>query len=175
MEFKGLIYNEVDYSDRYKVSDNGEIYSLKSNRILKTRVNKNGYVVICIALGSRENRKSIRINRAVACTFIPNTENKPEVNHKDTNKLNNHISNLEWNTSKENTQHASRNGRMVNKNKKLVMNVTINEVFDSVSLAGTWLLTNYNNNGDIETFRKCISRCCNGDRPTAYGYKWKFI
>ena len=51
------------------------------------------------------NKNTYSIHRLVALTFIENKENKPEVNHKDGNKLNNHVSNLEWNTTQENLEH----------------------------------------------------------------------
>jgi hypothetical protein len=50
------------------------------------------------------------IHRLIAETFIPNIDNKPEVNHKDGNKLNNHIDNLEWSTHKENCEHRELTG-----------------------------------------------------------------
>jgi hypothetical protein len=65
---------------------------------------KNGYFRI------RLNGKKYSIHRLIAETFIPNPDNKPEVNHKDGNKLNNHISNLEWVTHSENTKHAFKMG-----------------------------------------------------------------
>jgi DNA-binding XRE family transcriptional regulator len=79
----------------YKISDEGRVFSYKREIILKQTRTKKGYKRIGL-LG-----KSFLIHRLVAQAFIPNPENKPEINHKDTNKLNNHSSNLEWVTSKE--------------------------------------------------------------------------
>ena len=65
---------------------------------------------VCVSLGSRERKKIFKIHRAVAETFIPNPENKQQVNHKDGNKQNNTVLNLEWATPKENMEHASKTG-----------------------------------------------------------------
>ena len=62
-----------------------------------------------MALGRRVTTSA---HRLVAIAFIPNPENKTDVNHKDGNKNNNHVSNLEWATRKENMAHASKNGLM---------------------------------------------------------------
>lgn len=107
--WRTLIYHE-DVYDRFEVSDCGKIRNVKTGTIYKTYENHNGYLQVCVSLGSRKNKKVFRINIAVACTFIPNPENKPEVNHKDGNKLNNNVSNLEWVTSSENMKHAYSNG-----------------------------------------------------------------
>lgn len=83
-----------------------------NERVLKTCINRRGYKTI--RLKWFENGKSIsktkKIHRLVCEAFHPNPENKPEVNHKDLNTLNNDFRNLEWVTSKENTNHAQRMG-----------------------------------------------------------------
>lgn len=104
-----LVYHGEVY-DGFEVSDCGKIRNVKTGTVYKTYENHNGYLQVCVSLGSRKSKKVFRINIAVACTFIPNTENKPEVNHKDGNKLNNNASNLEWVTSSENMRHAYDNG-----------------------------------------------------------------
>ena len=97
------------FEGRYKASSNGQILSCpKTNidKILKQRI-EDGYLVI--TSGKRPHRKKLRVHRLIALTFIPNPQNKPEVNHIDGNKQNNHYANLEWCTRKENAEHASLN------------------------------------------------------------------
>ena len=76
--------------------------------------NHNGYSMIDVG-----HKKRYRVHRLVALGFIPNPDNKPTVNHKDGNKHNNHVSNLEWATYKEQMQHANRIGLMDHVYKKL--------------------------------------------------------
>lgn len=94
------------YEDFYHVSNYGRVKSFHKGkvRILKPQDNRNGYLFIGIAINSET--KYCLIHRLVAQAFIPNPQGKPEVNHCDGHKLNNHVSNLEWCTASENRQHA---------------------------------------------------------------------
>jgi hypothetical protein len=98
----------VGYEQYYLISDHGRLFSLIQNRPLKTTANVRGY--IGTSLNIIKTRKSAMVHRLVAIAFIPNPDNKKEVNHIDGNKLNNHISNLEWVTPKENVEHMWRTG-----------------------------------------------------------------
>ena len=81
----------------------GTVYYTKKGRVLKAGINRNGYytVVLC----KDRIQKSYDVHRLVAMTFIENNLNKKAVNHIDSNKLNNCISNLEWVTDRENNTH----------------------------------------------------------------------
>lgn len=103
------------YGGRYKASSLGHIKSLlglfKSGRHLKPRLNHRGYH--CVVLSESKGSKQIQvtIHRLVALTFIQKRHrHRLEINHKDGNKLNNHVSNLEWCTKSENVLHAYRIG-----------------------------------------------------------------
>ena len=105
--WKRLSYNNVDYGDYYLVSNFGNIKNVASGHIRKGYTNKNNpYYKIILSFGGRDKTATIKVHRAVAETFIPNPSNLPQVNHKDGNKLNNNIDNLEWVSEKQNLIHA---------------------------------------------------------------------
>ena len=98
-----------DYEGLYQVSNFGRVKSSYTNRILKPIKHTTGYLGVNLYKNNVSYTKTI--HRLVAQAFIPNPENKPEVNHIDEDKTNNMISNLEWVTSKENVNHGTRNER----------------------------------------------------------------
>lgn len=93
----------------YIVSDTGRIRRDGSDKDHSVRDRK-GYLAVDLYDGGERSTK--RVHRLVAEAFVPNPDNKPEVNHKDGNKHNNNASNLEWVTSKENCRHAWGQGLM---------------------------------------------------------------
>lgn len=112
---KEIWKNIKGYEDLYQVSDTGRVKSLSrlrkgnggytSERILKPTLNsKTGYLYVALCKDGKPKTKSIHRFQAIA--HIKNSKNKPEVNHKDGNKLNNNSYNLEWVTSSENRNHA---------------------------------------------------------------------
>ena len=95
----------VENFPQYLVSNDGQV--VRNGRILKTQVSKHGYKTLDLCKdGVRHSKK---VHRLVAEAFIPNPNKLPEVNHKDTNKLNNMHTNLEWVTKLGNMRHASKN------------------------------------------------------------------
>lgn len=108
-EWRFVIYKGKEYRN-YEVSNEGEIYSLKHKKILKPGKNTKGYLTI--GLFYEKKHISARVHRVVAETFIPNPDNKPQINHIDGDKTNNRVSNLEWVTDSENKRHAFSTGLM---------------------------------------------------------------
>ena len=124
---KELVWKDVaGFEGFYKVSENGDILSLarvdtyinqgtlvkrnRSEKMLTHKVSRTGYATYHLRDATRDIESWPSAHRLVAIAFIPNIDNKPYINHKDGDKLNNHYSNLEWCTAQENTQHAYDNG-----------------------------------------------------------------
>lgn len=112
-----------DYEGIYEVSDTGLVRSLdrvdRLNRFKKGTLKApcdNGRGYLCVNLKAHGKQAQKTIHRLVATAFIPNPDNLPEVNHKDGNKANNHVDNLEWCTVSDNKKHAFKNG--LNKQRK---------------------------------------------------------
>lgn len=97
-----------DYEGHYRVSNYGNVHSLKSNIILKPSI-AGQYKYLKVHLCKKGKSKGFYIHRLVGQHFIPNPETKYSINHKDGNKFNNHISNLEWATGTEQNNHAYKN------------------------------------------------------------------
>lgn len=96
------------YEGIYKISNLGNVYSLKRNKLLLPKMDRYGYV--SVKLYKNGNHQKYNIHRLVAISFIPNPFNKETVNHINGIKNDNRMDNLEWATYKENTQHAIRTG-----------------------------------------------------------------
>lgn len=95
------------FLNRYKVNKGGEIFDCEKSVLLVAKILRKYYSVRL----KRENRWSAySVHRILATTFIKNSQSKPQVNHKDGNKLNNNIENLEWCTASENIAHSFRTG-----------------------------------------------------------------
>ena len=159
----------------YEVSSLGNVKNIKTGKVLKNCV-KGGYYHI--SLTNENYRKSLLVHRLVALAFIENPENKSDVNHKDKNKLNICVSNLEFMTRQENNIHRCKGMKITcNKNKEVLrIDKNTNEIlekYNSIELAGTWAF----NNGYTKTIhngRNSIGNCLNGLSKITYNFKWEY-
>lgn len=160
------IWKIIENYGNYMVSNLGRVKSLKTSTILKERSTKEGYVRV--VLWEKGKGKSCLIHRLVAQAFIPNPDSLPEVNHKDENKLNNSVENLEWCTHQYNCNYGTGKQRQVEQLSKSVIQFTL----DGIKV-GEYKSTN---DAERETGYKHqnIGKCCLGKYKQAYGYIWKF-
>lgn len=106
------MYRDVKgYEGIFGVSECGKVWSYRTNKELSLVKSKTGYWTLSTKIGGRKGKDvCFKVHRLVAEAYVPNPENKLFVNHKDSNKLNNHYTNLEWVTNSENIKHAYING-----------------------------------------------------------------
>ena len=206
---KKEIWKDIkNYEGLYQISNTGRVKSLKrvvphknrwksktSKRIIEEKIlkqNKTIHNYLFVQLYKNNKNQSNRIHRLVASAFIPNSQNKPCVNHIDGNKNNCHISNLEWCTYSENSIHAFKTGlkkisnkqkerasllgkktgkinikKAIKANKKKIMCIETKETFNSLTEAA-------------KAKRASMSSICmhikgNKKYTRAGGYTWKYI
>lgn len=160
------------YEGKYQVSSFGRVKSLNYRRtgreqILETHKNTYGYLMV--SLWKNGKCKQSLVHRLVASAFIPNPDNLPEINHKDENKENNRVDNLEWVLHKDNTRYGTRNERITKnmtgpKKSKPVLCVETGKNYSSSMEAERKTGVNY---------RRIID-CCHGKQKTTKGYHWRY-
>ena len=152
----------------YEVSDKGRVKSIGygKEKILKPFSNKDGYLQV--GLRKNRGRKNWLVHRLVAKTFIPNPDNLPEVNHKDEDKTNNSVQNLDWCDKKYNNNYGTRTQRQADKCSKPVIQFTKDGEFvrEWKSMNDVQRNLNYSQGN--------ISSCCTGRYKYAYNFIWKF-
>ena len=160
----------------YAVSEDGTVYSLNYNHTGKIKalcpaIDKNGYLQVRISKDNRAHSKTV--HRLVAKTFIPNPDNKPEVNHKNGIRTDNRVENLEWVTSSENLFHSykvlGRKHRLGKDNKcsKIILQIRDNNII--AEFYGANEASRY-----TKVYFSDIHKCCKGRLKTAGGYVWKY-
>lgn len=155
------------YEGLYQVSSYGKVKSnprngtIKNKRILKVYNDRYGYLY-CV-LSKKNKKKKYKVHRLVAKVFIPNLDNLPQVNHKDENKLNNCVDNLEWCTPKYNLHYGNRISKL---RKKVIAIDKYNNTHKFISI---------NEAGEaLKVDKSTISKCCKDKRKSAGGYKFKY-
>lgn len=155
----------IEYSN-YEVNQFGEIRHKQRKKVLKPRSNKGGYLYVNFKINGKN--KNFAVHRIVANAFIPNPNGYAEVNHKDYDKTNNCVENLEWVDSSQNKQHAylkaenkESRGKAVNQYSKTGEFI---KIFGSVSEAAA----------ECGCCVAAISNCCLGRTKTSQGFRWSF-
>jgi len=176
----------VGYEGLYEVSDSGEVRSrdryiktdirhvksrLIKGKILFQNLKSNGYKTVDL---SKEGKvKTTSVHRIVAEAFLSNPDGLHFVNHKDSNRSNNAVDNLEWVTSSENRKHGITNGFVTFKAKPIFCKET-GMIFERPMFAAEWVMENYpeRTNGTKRITAQNIRTACKGRTPKAYGFTW---
>lgn len=176
------------FNNKYFITESGEVYSQQGSVPFKNRWGQivarrtelrkmnpaihNGYLRVLLVIKKKRHYKSV--HRLVAQTFIPNPENKPQVNHINGIKTDNRVENLEWCTISENILHSFRTG--LNKADKGLDDscsmplVMVDTMGNPIKFYGS--LCEANRDG---LSRTQVTRACMGKRDTYRGYKFSFV
>lgn len=160
-----VVWRPVDgYESFYRVSNVGDVLSLRTGKIRKPVINrKNGYAYLIL---SGDNvKETLPVHRIVAKAFVENPFGYECVNHKDEDKLNNDSSNLEWCTKAYNNTYNGKTQRCC----KSVVQIDPGDGKETI-----WTSARKACEAGIANFKN-ISACCYGRRKTAGGYKWRFL
>lgn len=157
----------TEFEGLYQVSNTGFIKSMprqgSRGGIMKGYIDKKGYIVITLRKDGHQWSK--KLHRLIAQEFLPNPKNLSEINHKDENKLNNHIDNLEWCTTQYNNNYGTRTERASKHCGKPIICVETGERYQGAKWAGQVL--NLDPSG--------ITKACKNPNRTVGGYHWKYI
>lgn len=155
---KGFIYSKAIYSGNPK----GDL------RQLKPGIDNRGYLRCVLCKNSKMYTK--KVHRLIAEAFIPNPENKPEVNHINGNKLDNRVENLEWCSRSDNLKHCYRTLGKKQIGKKHWRSKPVVQLKNGIIIAQFESI----NQARLQTGIKNIYLCCNGKYKTSGGYEWKY-
>lgn len=136
------------YEGRYAVTSCGKVWSYKSKKFISQKMHRNGY--LSVMLCKQGKMKRYLVHRLVACAYLKNPNNFPQVNHKDEVKSNNFINNLEWCTRQYNNTFGTVRERIAKIQGKKVVCAETGEVFYSIGDASR----------KTGITRSLIAQCC---------------
>lgn len=152
-----------NYEGLYAITSCGKVWSYRNKKFLKTYTNDDGYLLT--TLWKKGRGKTHKVHRLVAEAYIPNPDNLPQVNHRDENKTNNCLQNLEWCDSKYNTNYGTCITKRSNSCKKPIL---------QYDLGGNFI-REWSSATDVGRKAKGnICNCLKGKLPSAYGFKWVY-
>ena len=152
-QWKQIIIDDVIY--QYEVSTYGRIRNMKkAKRIIKQHDNGKEYLFVRLCKNGKY--KNCSVHRLVANAFIPNPHNYSDVNHKDKNRQNNHVDNLEWLPHDE---------HMIKNKSRKVKCIELNTIFDSIQQASKETGVHEGN----------IVEVCKGKRKSCGGFTWEYV
>ena len=178
------------YEGLYQVSNLGRVKSLKYNKVKILSPSKGNHGYLSVMLCKDGICKNIRIHRLVANAFIPNLDDKPYVDHIDTDRTNNNVSNLRWVTAKENNDNELTKEKYKRKAKELYDLGKANKPIGTkgsdnpkskkvvqLSLEGDFICVWDSIRGTEEGGFRCrhVCDCCRGKRKTHKGFKWMYL
>ena len=163
-------WREIKLFPKYLVNKKGQIKNKKTGYILKTRLDKDGYLRVLISIGGGKHKTPL-VHRLVAQAFIPNPNNFPQINHKDEVKTNNNLDNLEWCTQQYNNAYGTHNEKVkiANqvKNGKKVKAIKDNKEYIFISRKEASRVLNLNKSN--------IIACLKGRLNSTGGYKFEEV
>tara|TARA_B100000902_G_scaffold166637_1_gene161458 strand:- start:33 stop:929 length:897 start_codon:yes stop_codon:yes gene_type:complete len=174
------IWKELEGFSNYKFSNTGKVWSKHYKKTLLFDLKNGGYAKISLYNDDEKKQKHFGVHRLIALTFIPNPENKPTVNHKNHNRADNRVENLEWATMAEQNNNKKKQSSEITRCGRAppVWRCSLDgeklEYYKKIVDAEKWLDINI---GKIKTGGKRaenISKVCRNKRKTAYGFKWIF-
>lgn len=160
------VWRDIDGYEQYQISNMGRVFSMKTNKLLTPQPDKKGYLRVKFW----ENNKgyTFKVHRLVAQAFIPNPNNLPQVNHKDEDKKNNTVENLEWCDGIYNLNYGTRKERsdkaLTNRLNLSLPVICVETGIEYPSIQEARRQTNIRN----------IGMCCSGNRHSAGGFHWKY-
>lgn len=169
------IWRDIEgYEGLYQVSSDGRVKSLEkvnNNHLVKEKILKsgnNGMGYLFVVLSKEGKIKNYTIHRLVAQAFLPNPDNLPQVNHKDEDKSNNRVENLEWCTQQYNNTYGTRLKKSAKANSIPILQFNLDSQF----------IKKWDSTMQIERelgfYHSNISNCCRGKYKTAYGFVWMY-
>lgn len=159
------------YEGLYQVSNLGNVKSFFTGKLLKKLPHSTGYLAVVLYKDRTSKRRTV--HRLVAMAFLPNPESKLTVNHKNGNKHDNSVDNLEWATHKENQRHAVKTGLKVGINyKNNRLSIPVAQYDLDMNLIKVYPSLNEAGRSGFRTEEIC--KCCKGKNKTSGGYIWKY-